>query len=204
MATLGMKKASERAIVFVGMPALAHLTDPHVFEFVVEQGLKPEHALLDVGAGCLGPGRLFINYLDEGNYWAVEPNDWLIKESGVPRSLFHLYTFDDFKLARIKYSWFDFVLAHSIFTHADQAQVRTILQEAYIVLECGGKLVASFYKHGNDSEHEGWLWPIGCAYTVKFIEEQARRVGFEAQIIDDKRHPINHTWLVARKPDDTL
>jgi len=172
---------------------------------LLESGLLPGHILLDIGAGCLGPGKLVLEYLDKRDYWAIEPNDWLIEVAGVARSRYHLYAFDDFRLSRIRKK-FDYVLAHSIFTHADRSQIRTILKETRKVLICNmegranGFLAASFYdqRHG-DSEHEGWCYPAGVAYTAEFIVGLARDVGWEhLRVHRDERHPAKHTWLFGR------
>lgn len=190
--------AMKKAINFVGWPHLYKATNKHQFDVTIEQGLEPDHVLLDVGAGCLGAGQQFIVYLEDGNYWAVEPNEWLIKASGIKRSTFHLYTFDDFKLSRIKKK-FDFILAHSMFTHADRTQIRTILAEARKVLKKKGVFAASFYDQRlGDSEHEGWLHPAGVSYTSEFIQQLAIDAGFVTEIKVDSRHPAGHTWLFGR------
>jgi cyclopropane fatty-acyl-phospholipid synthase-like methyltransferase len=190
----------KKAVRYVGWPHLYEASNQHQFDVAIEQGLEPEHTLLDVGAGCLGAGRLFIKYLDEGNYWAIEPNEWLIRAADVRRSLFRYYTFDDFKLTRLKKK-FDFILAHSMFTHADRAMIRTILAQARLSLKKMGVFAASFYdqRHGN-SEHEGWMFPAGVSYTSEFIQQLAIDAGFVTEIKVDPRHPAGHTWLFGRLP----
>lgn len=188
-----------RAKVYCGCPGVAEASYLYQFGVLVEQGLLPEHTLLEVGAGYLGIGKMLIDYLEDGNYWAIEPNDWLTKASGVKRSRYHLWAFDDFKLSRTGHR-FDFVLAHSIFTHADRLQIRTIVAEALAVLVPGGLLVASFYDQDcGDSEHVGWMYPNGVAYTAEFIVGLAKEAGFvDIRTVTDPRHPVKHTWLFGR------
>jgi cyclopropane fatty-acyl-phospholipid synthase-like methyltransferase len=191
--------AKDKAQAYVGWPHLFDATNEHQFQVLIEQGLKPEHFLLDVGAGCLGVGLMLINYLEKKHYWAVEPNRWLIDASGASRRSFRCFGFKDFKLSRIEQK-FDVVLAHSIFTHADRDQIKTILDEAYAVLNEGGLLAATFYDQGfGDSEHKGWMYPAGVAYTQDFICNLAIRADFSVETVPDKRHPAHHTWLFGRK-----
>src|SRR5271155_5374682 len=44
------------------------------FDFMVREGLKPHHKLLDIGCGSLRGGIHFISYLDVGNYIEIDPN----------------------------------------------------------------------------------------------------------------------------------
>lgn len=190
----------EKARNFVGWPDYYKEVRDHQFEVLMEQGLRPEHVLLEVGAGCLDLGRKLIEYLDPLNYSALEPNEWLVIASRVSRKDFHFYGFDDFVLTRAR-AIQDFIFAHSILTHADRAQIRTLLSEAVKVLVPNGVLIASFYDQGcGDSDHVGWMYPNGCVYTAEFIEKLAKEAGFHlAQTESDPRHPFKHSWLFARK-----
>lgn len=52
------------------------------FNFLVAQGLKPEHSFLDVGCGCLRGGVRFLKYLDDGNYHGIDAQQALL-DAGV-------------------------------------------------------------------------------------------------------------------------
>jgi hypothetical protein len=56
------------------------------FNLLTTLGLRQHHSLLDVGCGSLRIGRLLIPYLNQGKYFGVEPNEWLVKE-GIKREL---------------------------------------------------------------------------------------------------------------------
>jgi hypothetical protein len=49
------------------------------FEFLIKEGLKPDHYLLDVACGSFRGGRFFIPYLMEGHYFAIDKDLNLIK-----------------------------------------------------------------------------------------------------------------------------
>lgn len=44
----------------------------HVFDFLVESGLRPEHRLCDFGCGALRLGVWTIPYLDAGHYFGID------------------------------------------------------------------------------------------------------------------------------------
>ena len=48
------------------------------FDFLREQGLKPEHRFLDVGCGILRGGIHFIPYLEPGHYYGIDKNRELL------------------------------------------------------------------------------------------------------------------------------
>jgi hypothetical protein len=56
------------------------------FEFMVSQGLRPQHVLLDVGCGSLRGGVHFIPYLEPGNYLGIDKERRLIR-SGLKREI---------------------------------------------------------------------------------------------------------------------
>ena len=49
------------------------------FDFLVRQGLSPEHRLLDIACGCLRGGVHFVRYLQPGNYYGVDVNAPLLE-----------------------------------------------------------------------------------------------------------------------------
>src|SRR5256885_1508932 len=46
----------------------------YMFDFLVESGLRPEHRLLDFGCGALRLGVWALAYLDQGNYFGIDPH----------------------------------------------------------------------------------------------------------------------------------
>lgn len=51
-----------------------------VFNLLTSVGLRQHHRVLDIGCGSLRVGRLLIPYLNQGNYFGVEPNEWLVSD----------------------------------------------------------------------------------------------------------------------------
>ena len=42
------------------------------FDYLIGHGLKPGDRMLEIGCGNLRAGRLFIDYLDAGNYYGID------------------------------------------------------------------------------------------------------------------------------------
>lgn len=114
------------------------------------EGLTPASRLLDVGAGCFRIGRSLVEFLDRGNYAAVEP---CIKvcQAGVTHELGRdlvlqknpviLHTGDfDFSPLRAPFSH---VLAFDVFIHCSPRQFATFLQEVRKVTTPDSKIIVS-------------------------------------------------------------
>src|SRR5260370_27734551 len=98
---------------------------PMQFDYPVTQGLKPADRVLEIGCGDLRAGRLFIDYLDAGNYYGIDisPDILLaaqttLAEAGLQDKLPHLALVRDLKLAFLPAAYFDVVHAHSVFSHS--------------------------------------------------------------------------------------
>ena len=95
------------------------------FDFATSHGLKPDMQMLEIGCGNLRAGRLFIDYLDPGHYYGIDISpDILISAQDTVAAydlrakLPHLTLVKDLKLAFLPDQAFDFVHAHSVFSHS--------------------------------------------------------------------------------------
>ena len=56
------------------------------FDYATGHGLKPEMRMLEIGCGNLRAGRLFIDYLEPGNYYGIDISpDILLAAQDDPR-----------------------------------------------------------------------------------------------------------------------
>jgi len=177
------------------------------FNLLTYIGLREHHHLLDIGCGSLRAGRLFIPYLLPGRYYGIEPNKWLIEDAikhelGEDMIRIKKPQFDyneDFTLT-IFNRQFDYLLAHSIFTHAPQKLIRRCLAEAVKTMKEKSRFVATFKRGAEDYGGKSWSYPDGITYTgrtmLKMIEEQ----GLKGKQLK-WNHPSSQTWMIITKHD---
>jgi SAM-dependent methyltransferase len=124
------------------------------FDFLIAQGLSPQHRLLDIGAGSLRAGVNLVRYLDAGHYVATDAHqalldagwDELAREGlthKLPRS--NLVASDDFD-----FSWtpmrFDVALAQALFCYLPLNALRVCLERLADVVVPGGRFFVSIFE----------------------------------------------------------
>src|SRR5579875_2947316 len=189
----------------VGIP---HYFDPigrSQFELLKLLGLAPHHYVLDLGCGSLAAGKHLIPYLAPGHYCGIEPNSWLVADGIVyelgkrwinqrhPRFSDN----DQFELTVFDQS-FDFIVAHSIFSHAAQAQITKSLSQARQALKPEGIFVASYFKGQHNYEGEAWVYPGAVAYTPAKMAEMAGESGLTMKEL--VWPDLNQTWVAFFNP----
>ena len=136
------------------------------FDFLVAQGLRPEHTLVDVACGSLRGGVHFVPYLDRGHYLGIDRQRSLIdqgraKELGLELEaerrpefvVSETFEFDRFSRRA------DWGIAQSLFTHLP----------ARTIVDCLAKLRA---------------WSPGCHFYATFLEAVTRT--------ENPRYPHDH------------
>lgn len=167
---------------FVGPEANYDVFSAVQFNLLTHLGLREQHSLLDIGCGSLRAGRLFIPYLLPGGYCGVEPEQWLLESAindEVGADLIRLkkpqfihnpdFAFDDFGRK------FDFLLAHSIFSHARGEDIGRCLESARRVMHDRSLFAATFVE--GETDYAGNNWTLWAEYTYAFIEGAAKRAG---------------------------
>jgi SAM-dependent methyltransferase len=121
------------------------------FEFLVGEGLSPEHLLLDIGCGSLRGGVHFIRYLEPGHYVGVEQSPELLaagrselERAGIIGKRPTLVADATFSFGELDQS-FDFALAQSVFTHLTFNAILRCVAEAGRVLRPDGRFFATFF-----------------------------------------------------------
>jgi len=121
------------------------------FDFLVQEGLKPEHYMLDVGCGMLRGGSHFVGYLDAGHYYGIDQNagalaagEAKLQREGIAEKRPTLRERSDFTVSDLGQS-FDFALAQSVFTHLTFNSIERCLARVAPVLKPGGRFYATFF-----------------------------------------------------------
>jgi len=125
----------------------------HTFQTLLAAGLLPTHKLLDFGCGSLRNGFWLMRFMDEGNYYGLEP-----VEKGVRGGLQHLIgpELEEFKKPTFRFSNdcdmgafgvpFDYVVARSILSHACPGLLHKML-ESFARSSPDGTFFVSYWRH---------------------------------------------------------
>ena len=107
-------------------------------DFLVKEGMAPGDTLLDVACGSLRGGRLFIPYLDPGNYLGIDISQELI-DAGVREELTpeivaekrpEFVASGSFEFERFSKTP-DIAIAQSLFTHLPPRMIRLCLRQLH-------------------------------------------------------------------------
>jgi SAM-dependent methyltransferase len=120
-------------------------------DFLVAEGLRPEHVLIDIGCGALRAGVHLIRYLEPGNYYGIDINPsllragrWELAQAGLADRCASdkLRATDDFDCDFGRLC--DYALAQSLFTHISLSQIERCLERVAGVMKPGGRFFASY------------------------------------------------------------
>jgi len=175
------------------------------FEFLRQQGLLPEHRLLDVGCGSLRGGLFFINYLNSENYYGLDINESLIVAgqqelnlAGLTEKSPHLLVTPTFAASEFGVQ-FDFILAQSVFTHLFMNHIVRCLVEMKSVLQPEGRFYATFFEVPDVAQIRDVVHQPGGIvthldsdpfhYSFEEMSWFALQVGFEVERVSNWQHP---------------
>jgi SAM-dependent methyltransferase len=120
--------------------------------FLIEEGLRPEHHLLDVGCGPLRAGAHFVRFLEPSRYYGVDKNQDALEEARereltaaeIVEKRPTLVAMSDFGFERLGQQ-FDYAIAQSVFTHLYLNEIARCLLNIEKALKPGGKFYATFF-----------------------------------------------------------
>lgn len=128
------------------------------FQLVLLQrmGLRPEHALLDVGCGPGRAAKYFIDFLAAGNYHGVDYNpdfitaaELMAERHGLLAKQPVFATVKDFDFATVPQR-FDYALVFSVINHCTPEQTAAFFARMHRPMRTGGKVYVS---------HASWFRP---------------------------------------------
>lgn len=123
-------------------------------KFLLEQGLSPDHCLLDVGCGALRLGVKAIEYLAPDRYYGTDLNEVLIR-AGYERELSpaqqakvpwaHFGVNEDFNFDFLDQAM-DVAIAQSVFTHLPFNYLRRCLNNLAPHMKSGGRFFVTYFE----------------------------------------------------------
>jgi len=192
-------------MAYVGYPLQYDFMGATQFRLLCALGLRAKHCLLDVGCGSLRAGRLLICYLDEGKYFGIEPNKWLIEDA-----IANQIGKDGIRIKKPRFDYnssfatdvfstqFDFILAQSIFSHAGRDLIKIALENFKKSLKPDGLMVVTFIEGEADFAGAGWVYP-GC---VNYCRASVMRFANEAGLFVTRLpwyHPRQSWYALAQE-----
>ncbi len=192
-------------------------------ELLLKEGLSPEHYVLEIGCGALVAGISIMSFLAKGHYCGIEPNKWLFNDSlkvtenkavadkCEPRFLTN-ENFDgtDFNVQ------FDYIISHSIMSHAAYHQLPLFLKNCAKVLKPGGKVIFSIRltkpnKYGSngasaETKDSLWQYPGNSYFDESTVVKEAgiyfsliKQKELYTKLITDTDRGAFHDWFVLTK-----
>jgi SAM-dependent methyltransferase len=165
------------------------------FDYLVKHGLVATDHMLEVGCGNLRAGRLFIDYLDPGNYYGIDisPDILLaaqdvLTESGLQDKLPTLTPVRDLTLTFLPAAYFTVVNANSVFTHCPLPIIDECFAHVGRIMAPGGIFDFTFYR-ADDAEYD--VHREDFYYRTDTLLELARTHGLEARLMDDWHDPYD-------------
>ncbi|MFF5210026.1 class I SAM-dependent DNA methyltransferase [Streptosporangium sp. NPDC000396] len=159
------------------------------FDYLTRHGLKPEHRMLEIGCGNLRAGRLFINYLDTGNYYGIDispdillsAQDVLVSH-GLRDKLPHLTMVKNLRFDFLPDEMFDVVHAHSVFSHSPLHVIEECFQHIGRIMRPGGWFDFTFDRT-EGKEHQ--VLREDFYYRTETLVALAEKHGLHAVFMDD-------------------
>ena len=166
-------------------------------DFLVKEGLRPDHVLCDVACGSLRAGVWLIPYLNAGHYLGIEKEARLI-DTGIEQELRRelveekhpeFVVSDSFEFERFALKP-QVMIAQSLFTHLPSSAITLCLRKARESIYRDGRFYASFNEvpkpvsnPRNPHDHG-----VFC-YTRSEMEAFGHHAGWTPEYIGDWGHP---------------
>ena len=166
------------------------------FDYLTSHGLKPDMRMLEIGCGNLRAGRLFIDYLEPGNYYGtdISPDILLaaqrtVVEFGLQPKLPYLTLVNDLRLDFLPDGHFDVVHAHSVFSHSPLSVIEECLANVGRIMAPGGFFDFTFDRT-QGTEHQ--VLREDFYYRTETLTDLARRHGLSAEFMPDWEETGHH------------
>lgn len=173
-------------------------------DFLIGQGLRPEHRLLDLGCGTGRLARRIVPYLNRGNYTGADISpkalahaSQLAADEGwadrVPRFV-HIDPTDGTLHSLKGCEPFDVVWSHSVWTHLPAKAIEKLVGSLDAVLAKDGRYFFT-YKRGDGATRTGLKqWK----YSWKFLSHLVRPYDFRFETLPTVWPASQRTGVITR------
>src|ERR1039457_7236219 len=169
-------------------------------DYLLGHGLQPGDRMLEIGCGDLRAGRLFIGYLNPGNYYGIDisPDILLAAQQTIARDdlqarLPHLELVDDLKFRFLPAEQFTVVHAHSVFSHSPIEVIDECLAHVGRVMRPEGVFDFTFCRT-EGVEHQ--VLREDFYYRAETLIALADKNGLNAEFMDDGEEPPQKQWKI--------
>jgi cyclopropane fatty-acyl-phospholipid synthase-like methyltransferase len=176
---------------------------------LVSQGMTNESTVLEIGAGSLCASRWLVQVVP--NLHIIEPNHDLV----VAAQKFHkhLRQLNASVVTNFYFGGtFDFILSHSILSHASDKQLPELMDAIYRQLNFRGVALISLRLTEEDDKHaiynycDAWCYPESRYFTPTMVEQAANDAGLTLEWRPDWRNYMMgfhrahyHDWIKLTK-----
>lgn len=159
------------------------------YEFLLNEGMKPYHKLLDIGCGAMRGGIHFIKYLDTGNYFGFDKEQELvdcawkeIHRMNLINKHPNIYHITDFDLKPIREK-FDYMFAMSVFSHITIDLVHKCFEAIRPKLTDDGRFYFTF--------HESKTISIGSPHTWRKTGKEYTKIEYPSHVLENVANEAN-------------
>lgn len=159
------------------------------FDYLIKHGLQPTHRVLDIGCGNLRLGIHLIKYLDSGNYVGLDISPAIIQsaqkkiaEFDLTKKLPYIHLVKETDYGFLPERYFDFVHAHSVFSHLPLNEIRKVLVNAKRLMKPNAFFDFTYFSAKNRNSnflHEDFY------YNTNLLLDLGKELGFEATKMED-------------------
>ncbi len=157
------------------------------FQFLVQEGLKPEHSLLDTGCGPLRGGIKFVKYLAPGNYTGIDVSREAIKcacqlvdEEDLTIRRPRLLVTSDSRFKELEGETFDFIWAYDVLFHLPPEEIEEIFKNIGNIMGRNSKFYFTFKPSSRPKAAGKYNFRYPFSYFHKLAEEN----GLSAELLE--------------------
>lgn len=169
-------------------------------DFLLSQGLKKEHKLLEFGCNALNAGIPILKYLNNRNYTGIDVTPELIELGKKRLSLQNLWSkkpriicTKPYDFSHFDNDYFDIIWCFSVLAHLPPDETELVISNFKNIIKKDGGLIYAHCNLGGTKVSQETF--INFEYNIDFFKELSERLGLQMKIIDE--------WnSFARNPTD--